>query len=133
MNAYKLLRSYIKNNKNLIFKTTNVKNIHDYKILTVLDYSFNHMKININVCPNCESNNIIYDDQKTCIDCGSVFGKVYVTSYNQKDNYTRCVNNMYKRKTHVERIINQKLNDLSGNMKERIINETNNFNLIKLI
>ena len=51
---------------------------------------------------------------------------VYVTSYNQRDNYTRYVNNTYKRKTYVKIIINQKLDDLPNNMQERIINESNN-------
>ena len=55
-----------------------------------------------------------------------MLGNVYVTSYNQRDNYSKYENNMYKRKTYVKIIINQKLNDLSGNMKEQIINETNN-------
>ena len=33
---------------------------------------------------------------------------------------------MYKRKTYVKIIINQKLDDLPNNMQERIINESNN-------
>ena len=129
MSVYKLLRRDIKINHNpfdLIFKTINFKTIHDYKMLTDLDYRFKNMKININVSPNCKSNNIIFDDQKTYIDCGSVLDNVYVTSYNQRDNYTRYVNNMYKRKTYVKIIINQKLDDLPNNMKKRIINESNN-------
>ena len=85
-------------------------------MLTDLDYIFKHMKIN-NICPNCKSNNIIFDDQKTCTDCGSVLDNVYVTSYNQRDNCTKYVNNMYKCKTYVKIIINHKLNNLSGNMK----------------
>ena len=127
--VYKLLRRDIKINNdpfNLLCKTINVKTIHDYKMLTDLDYRFKHMKINNNVCPNCKSNNIIYDDQKTCIDCGYVLDNVYVTSYNQRDNYTRYVNNMYTRKTYVTIIINQKLDDLPNNIKELIIIEANN-------
>ena len=46
------------------------------------------MKINNTVCSNCKSNNIIYDDHMTCIDCGYVVDNVYVTSYNQRGNYT---------------------------------------------
>ena len=33
---------------------------------------------------------------------------------------------MYKRKTYVKLIINKKIDDLSSNMKERILNEANN-------
>ena len=94
-----MLRRDIKTNNNpfdLICKTINVKTIHDYKILTDLDFRFKLMKINNNVCPNRKSNNVIYDDLKTCIDCGSVLGNLYLTSYNQRDNYTRYLNNMYK-------------------------------------
>ena len=40
---------------------------------------------------------------------------------------------MYKRKTFVKVIIKQKLNDIPSNIKEQIINETNNLNLIKPI
>ena len=58
------------------------------------------MKINNNVCPNCKSNNIIYDDQKNCVDCGSVLDNVYFTSYNQRDSYAKYVNKMNMRKTH---------------------------------
>ena len=104
MSIYKLLRHDIKVNNDpfdLISKTINVKTIHDYKMLTDLGYRFKHMKINNNICPNCKSN-IIYDDQKTCINYGSVLDNVYVTSYNQRDYYTRYVNNMYKRKTYVK-------------------------------
>ena len=129
MSLYKLLRHDINVNKDLfelMCKTINFKNVHDYKMLTDLDYRFKSIKMNNNVCPNCKSNNIIYDDQKTCIDCGYVLDNIYVTSYNQRDNYTRYVNNMYKRKTYVKMIINQKLDDLSGNMKARLINEANN-------
>ena len=67
MSVYKLLSCDIKTNNdpfNLICKTINVKTIHDYKMLTDLDYRFKHMKINNNVCPNFKSNNIICDDQK---------------------------------------------------------------------
>ena len=60
------------------------------------------------------------------IDCGYVLDNVYVNSYNQRANYTRYVNNMYKRKTNVKIIIYQKLDDLPNNMKERIITEANN-------
>ena len=129
MSVYKLLRRYINVNKDpfeLICKTINVKNVHYYKILTDLDYRFKSMKINNNVCPNCKSNNIIYNDQKTCIDCGFVLDNIYVTSYNQRYNYTRYVNNMYKRKTYVKIKINQKLDNLSGNLKARLINEVYN-------
>ena len=103
----KLLRRDIKINNDpfdLICKTINVKTIHDYKILTDLNYRFKHMKININLCLNCKSNKIIFDDQKTCIDCGSVLDNVYVTSYNQRDNYT-----ISKRNTYVKIITNQKI------------------------
>ena len=129
MSVYKLLRCDIKTNNDpldLICKTINVKTIHDYKMLTDLDYRFKHMKITNNVSPNCKSNNIIYDDQKTCIHCGNVLDNVYVTSYNQRNNYTRYVNNMSKRKTNVKIIINQKLDNLPNNIQERIINESNN-------
>ena len=120
MSLYDLLGYDIKTNKdpfNLICKTMIVKTIHDYNMLTDLDYGFKNKKMNNNVCFNCKSTNIVYDDQKTCINCGSVLDNVYVTSYNQRDNYTKYVNNMYKRKTYVKIIINQKLNDLSGNIK----------------
>ena len=102
MSVYKLLRRNIKINNDpfhLICKIIYVKIIYDYEMLTNLDYRFKHMIININVCPNCKSSSIIYDDQKTCIDCGSVLDNVYVTSYNQRDNYTKYVINMYKHKT----------------------------------
>ena len=128
MSVYKLLRHDINVNKDqleLICKTINIKDVHDFKILTDLCCRFKRMKKNNYVCPNCKSN-IIYDDQKTCIDCGYVLDNMYVTSYNQTDNYTKYVNNMYKRKTYVKIIINRKFNDLSGSMKQRIINETNN-------
>ena len=108
MSVYKLLRHDINVNKDqleLICKTINIKDVHDYKILTDLCYRFKRMKKINNVCPNCKSN-IIYDDQKTCVDCGYVLDNVYVTSYNQTDNYTKYVNNMYKRKTLVKIIIN---------------------------
>ena len=101
MSVYKLLIRDICNNKHpfdLICKTLNVKTMHEYKMLTDLDYRFKNMKINNNDCFNCKSTNIVYDDQKTCINCGSVLGNVYVTSYNQRDNYTRYINNVYKRK-----------------------------------
>ena len=81
--------NYIRSNNDvldLICKTRDIDNIHEYKMLTDLDYRFKHMKMNNNVCPNCKTHNIIYDDQKTCIDCGSVLGNVNVTSYNQRDN-----------------------------------------------
>ena len=42
-----------------------------------------------------------------------------------KENYTEYVNIMYKRKSYFKIIIKQKLNDLFGNMKVRIINKTN--------
>ena len=65
-----------------------------------------------------------------------VLANIYVTSYNQRDNYNKYVNKMYKRKTYVKVIIKQKLNDMLGNIKEQIINETNNilfqFNKISL-
>ena len=129
MSVYKLLRHDINFNKDpfeLICKTINFKNFQYYKILTDLDYRFKRIKINNKVRPNCKSNNIIYDDQENCIDCGYVLDNVFVTGYNQRNNYTKYVNNMYKRKTCVKIIINQKLSNLSGNLKERIINETNN-------
>ena len=65
MSIYTLLRHDIKVNKDpfdLICKTINVNNIHDYKMLTDLDYGFRNMKMNDNICPNCKSKNIIYDD-----------------------------------------------------------------------
>ena len=129
MSVYKLLIRDICNNKqprDLICKTINVKTMHEYKMLTDLDYRFKNMKINNNAFFNCKSTNIVFDDQKTFINCGSVLGNVYVTSHNQRDTYTIYVNNMYKRKTYVKILINPKLNDLSGNMKARIINEVNN-------
>ena len=94
-------------------------------MLTDIDYRFKHKKINDNMCYNCKSNNIIYDEQKTCKDCGIVLANIYVTSYN-RDNYNKYINNMYKRRTYVKVIIKQKLDDLSGNIKEQIINEANN-------
>ena len=99
MSVCKLFRCDIKMNNDpfdLICKTINVKTIYDCKMLTDLDYGCKHMKINNNVCPTCKSNNIIYDDLKICIDCGSVLSNVYVTSNNQRDNDTRYVNKMYK-------------------------------------
>ena len=93
------------------------------------------MKINYNTCYNCKSNNIIYDEQKTCNDCCIVLANIYVTSNNQKDNYNKYANNMYKRKTYIKVIIKQKLNDLPRHIEEKIINEKTIycFNLIKLI
>ena len=129
MSVYKLLRHDINVNKDpfdLMCKTINVKNVHDYKILRDLDYIFKSMKINNYVCPNCKSNNIIYNSQKTCLDCGYLLDNVYVTINNQRDKYTKYTNNMYKTQKYVKIIINQKLNNLSGNVKERITNETNN-------
>ena len=120
--------NYIRNNEeifDLICKTNDIDNIHDYKMLTDVDYKIKHMKIN-NICINCQSINILHDEQITCIDCGSVLGYQYVTSYSLNQNYNKYINNIYKRKTYIKTIIKQKLNDISNKIKEEIINETNN-------
>ena len=79
------------------------------------------MKIKNNECPSCQSNNVFDDDgQIIRTDCGSVLGYQFVTSYSQKQNYDKYVNNIYKRKTYVKILIKQKLNDLTCNIKERI-------------
>ena len=82
--------SFKRNNEeifDLICRTKDITNVHDYKILTDIDYRFKHMKINDNTCYNCQSNNIIYDEQKTGKDCGMVLANIYVINYNQRDNY----------------------------------------------
>ena len=84
--------SYIRNNEeifDLISRTKDVTNVHGDKILTDIDYWFKNMKINDNTCYNCKSNNVINDEQKTCKDCGMVLANIYVTSYNQRDNYNK--------------------------------------------
>ena len=78
---------------NLISKTINVFNIHDYKMLADLNYGFRNMKINNNISPSCKSNNIVYGDQKTCIDCGYVLDNLYITSHNPRDNNNNNNNN----------------------------------------
>ncbi len=118
--------NYIRNNEevfDLICKTKDVDNIHEYKMLTDLDYKYKHMKINNNICSNCQSNNIVSDDEIACIDCGSVLGYQFVTGYNQKQNYNKYVNNKYKRKTYVRVQVENKLHDLTNVIKERIIKE----------
>ena len=84
--------SYIRNTEeifDLICRTKDVTNVHDDKILTDIDYRFKNMKINDNTCYNCKSNNVINDEQKTSKDCGMVLANIYVTSYNQRDNYNK--------------------------------------------
>ena len=58
---------------------------------------------------------------KTVVWCLQIY-----TSYNQRGNYNKYVNNMHKRKTYIKIIIKQKLNDLLSHIKEQIINEANN-------
>jgi transcription elongation factor Elf1 len=123
--------NYIRNNVevlDLISKAHGVNNIHDYKMLSDINYKMKHTKKEYNNnCPNCNSYNIIDDNgQITCTKCGSVIGYKYITGYKEKENYNKYINNIYKRKTYVKILINKKLNDLSYSLKEQIINEINN-------
>ena len=38
---------------------------------------------------------------KTSKDCCMELANIYVTSYNQRNNYNKYVNNMYKHKTYI--------------------------------
>ena len=97
-----------------------VDNKHDYLMVTNVDYRRQHQNKNYN-CDICQSINISnIDGLYICTNCGSVLGYNYVLTYNDMECYTKH-NNIYKRRTYIKTIINEKLSDLPQVDKEKII------------
>ncbi len=122
--------NYIRNNDEVLqlcIEAFHAGNLHDYKMVTDRNYRMEHSKKYDHNCPECKSYDLIDEDGKiTCTNCGSVLGyKLTAISYTEQQNYNKYPNNMYKRKTYVKLLINQKLYDLSYDLKERIISEIN--------
>ncbi len=118
--------NYIRNNDEILqlcIEAFHAGNLHDYKMVTGRNYRMEHSKKYDHNCPECKSYNINYDGQITCMDCGLVIGYTYILGYYERDNHYKYVNNMYKTMTYVKILINQKLSDLSYNLKEQIIIE----------
>ncbi len=62
---------------NLIYKANDVRNLREYKMLTVIDYRIQNRKRKIDSCLNCKSTNIVtgYDQlvmYRLCI-CTRIF------------------------------------------------------------
>ena len=97
------------------------ENKHDYLMVTNVYYRRQHQTKNY-CCDRCNVSNI--DGLYTCVNCGSVFGYKYELTYNDMQNY-KMPNNIYKRKTYINAIINEKLSDLPQVEKEKIITLSN--------
>jgi hypothetical protein len=122
--------NHIRNNDEILqlcIEAFHAGNLHDYKMVIDRNYRMKHSnKYDCN-CPDCMSYNIIdLDGQTTCTNCGLVLEyKHAAIGYIERQNYNKYRSSMYKRKTYVKIIINQKLYDLTCNQKEQIVSETN--------
>jgi hypothetical protein len=118
---------YIRENREVIelmFKamsinTYSIDSVHEYRMLTDAAYLVANLKIDVNKCPECRSNDVIsYNWRQICNTCGVVIDNGYEPDYKK--------HNCYKRITYVKQLIKKKLADLSYYTKQRIVREACN-------